>query len=1345
MGLDKRQARLLKQLTSQGLLGPTPNIKMLKRLPAATFPMPKAPDVVQKPDYAEYLVTKALKNDKGVSTAIGKSIASNKDAQEESKSMISRLFDTLMIPNYFMANVGDSVAQGMQDDNKGGPDSFLDNLGQELKGVAKATYGTAARVADATFANPAEMLPFGIGDKVTEGLKNAEKNSPARTFEDVLHNRFGVDNKFARYGGGLALDVITDPLTYVGPGLFTKGKSAKDLLDAKAAVPEGGLVDSFRSAKANQAFVKPPAAPQFKLPEAPPVAELALRGNAIPNNAFGQLPKLPRVQVGTPLEDIAREATQFAPRTRGLTRKIGPDGLTDAQRIAARSQEILNPARSIEQKMLRKQADFERAMTKSGMVANKTSQINMRSVNEVVHRIQEGRVPATLPKLPTATGEQAVKARDLADDFIDAAMNQKFNKKSLRWHDATGKMITRRLPPEITASQQIAMYNRILAKAGPKTFEESKALLRAAEDHLITLGVQPVRQEGIRVRLSDVMNLVPKMSPKDILNNFARKDFSKMDPEFRDALQTVIAYRTSAMSDILDNLTTYAAKAKQSAQEFVGRPKAVAESNIINKAFDQGLAAGMSNKELSAIMDPIKDIVNINKLPAETYIETAAKDLQAAVHAGKADPKLLMQFNEKVAETVGITGKNLQDKITGSKPIDMIMNAVTTWHGKEHLLNPARATFDWGMLNAQARARTMRSIAKNYTPDEIKASWKVLVGVDKSVQIDGRVAELANFMRNYMDHMLKVPSYGIKLDTPGVKNLSTADKSMMLMHDVNRHLKDMNGPKAFQFSAKQFDRDAWEISRDFSTKGEGWQASWARWSPDDPVKFLFDVDMAMERATKEYAFLDNFVYNWGKLTPDADHTFKLPIERIGDFYVPEPIGREMMRTMDMIHKGGWKPSSDFGRYYQKALRIWKTSVTIYLPSHHIRNAIGDVNLMWLAGHNDPRAFIWSKRIMHSQRTKYKEATKAGDFATQAQLTDPSAAKWAATRGGDVIITERGVPVTADQLYVGAHQRGLLKDANQIEDIFGESRIGIRPLGGHANRVATTAAEYREHYIRLAHFTSAVKKNLKKNKDIQKAMDVAADEVRKWHPDGTDLTRFEQKYMRSLMPFYSWLRKSTPLLFESLVQRPAKALAYPRGMTTLQQLLGQEGVSVADPFPDDQLFPQWIRDYGIGPIGNPVSDNPFSKFWGLLGKNMVDERGDHKGYTVVNPSLPMIDFFQQYGGSSGWDTGRGIVDTLSPFIKVPYEVATDQQFTGQPISREGGGPGLLTYLRKQVPQIAPAQRVADWGEKKRPDKEQGLDKEAIVNMLTALGIHGTGPYIKSAEYELKDKLRAKKPY
>jgi hypothetical protein len=265
------------------------------------------------------------------------------------------------------------------------------------------------------------------------------------------------------------------------------------------------------------------------------------------------------------------------------------------------------------------------------------------------------------------------------------------------------------------------------------------------------------------------------------------------------------------------------------------------------------------------------------------------------------------------------------------------------------------------------------------------------------------------------------------------------------------------------------------------------------------------------------------------------------------------------------------------------------------------------------------------------------------------------------------------------------------------------------------------------------------KMARKREVLRQNYDAAAREVRKWHPDGRDLSYFEQKYFRSVpIPFYSWQRKIIPLLIEASAVRGGKVTAFPKGMFALQQAMGIESPGIADPFPTDKLYPQWMRDLGIGPIGEAESDNPAAAWFGKLGRNQL-VNGQEMGYTVINPGNPFNDTVAQFGSS-----GHSIPDSMiksssiiTPYFNVPKEFLSDTKWTGAPISEQRGGAGYTNWLMSQIPVMSTANRVANVGAMPTEEVEtQSPDTEALINILTALGIKGTGQYEKSAEFEKK---------
>lgn len=1326
MALNERQARMLQTLTSKGVLGDSKLGSM--KAPKIT----QAPLSNRRPDYATYLLTGAL-NNKGVGRAMSRALASNKNAEEEEQSYLSKLFDSMLVPNYTAANIGSSIAQGTDED-----DSFLENVGDVVGGVGKALAGGASAVATEWFGQGLQRLPV-VGDWFEDRFDDSPFKQEKKTFQNVLGEDLGVKNKYVRHGLGMALDIGLDPLTYTGFGAARRGgqivKKAADTLDDRAAVPEG-LFKNFGVLR-DKASNKPLTAPKLAQPS---VAEDTMKGGKVPFTREA-VPDVPRVDVMPHVDPIDR-LPNF-PKTRPLQKKF----------MQKAEQQALPRSNDLTERMVRRQKDWERSMTKLGKVTEGT-RLNMRAANEVVQKIAAGEVPRVLPKVPTVQGPAAEAAKTIADDVIDSLMGQKkvASGKNLRWQGPDGRFHTRKLPPELSAGMQISMANKILAATGPKSLDEGIGILKAAEDHMIALGIHPVRYEGVRVRLSDVLNLTKgKVEPSVVFNNFAKKNMKDMDPTVRQAIQTVAAYRSATMAEVLEGLTTQAEKAKRAVGEsYIGRQKTAAEAKIIDDGIASADASGMTKGELTKVKDLLRDVIQVDKIPMERFYSEASQQLMKGFNEGRISGDLIMRFNKMVAKYYGYTAENVASKVTGNRVVDTLMGSFLTHHGKGHLFPKARGLFDAGEQIAGARAKWLRNMSRKFTAEERTAAWKLATGNSDLAVADPRVREMAEFFRNYFDEVLKVPKYALKLENAATKHLSLAERNVVLMKDVNRHLKDMG--HSFQFTNKNFMRDPWGVQRHFGKDQEGWAASWALANPDDPIKLIYDLDVAMDRATREYAFLDNFVDVFGSLTKDGYHNWKMANSRIADFYVPEEIGKQMARIMSDIHKGHWRPRTPLTNYYTKGLRAWKSSVTIYMPSHHIRNGIGDMYLMWLAGHNNPLAFKHATRIMASQKGRYQAAMKDPEgLKVLSELTDPEAiarANIAATQGKDVILNVNGVKLTADQIYTNAFHRGLLKDANRLEDIMGESKIGGSQIfQGRVHAVPAGAAEYREHYIRLAHFSSAIQKSLKKGrKDLDSIFDDAANEVRKWHPDGTDLTYFEEKYLRQVIPFYSWLRKSTPLLVESLVTRPSKNLAFPRGMVALQNMLGIDS-TMADPFPDDQLFPEWLKESGIGPVGDPTSDNPFVAWWGNLGRNMINIEGDPYGYTFVNPSNPFIDQGRTIFGFGGTprDLVKGLFDQASPAVKIPYELgASGREFTGAPIYEDEGGRGVGQYLLKQHGATAPFQRYFDVGEKEREGVEpQKFDVPAFLNNLTAAGVYGSGPYIKSAEFEEKERLAAKK--
>jgi hypothetical protein len=324
-------------------------------------------------------------------------------------------------------------------------------------------------------------------------------------------------------------------------------------------------------------------------------------------------------------------------------------------------------------------------------------------------------------------------------------------------------------------------------------------------------------------------------------------------------------------------------------------------------------------------------------------------------------------------------------------------------------------------------------------------------------------------------------------------------------------------------------------------------------------------------------------------------------------------------------------------------------------------------------------------------------------------------------GNTVLTTKRGEKVTAEQLYQAAESQGLFIRATHLEDLggdvapaFGTFGSKFQPFGGKVHGAATRAAELRDHWVRLAHFADVLSKS---KQPLRIAVEQAGRRVKKFHPDGVDLTGFEQNVMRRVIPFYSWMRKATPLVIEGAIMRPHVTLAFPKVMANAQLASGIESQGPGDPFPMDQMFPDWIKEKGVGPVLNPGS---------LLGRD-ENWRGETPGYTIINPTQPFMDQIGQIG-----HPGQTALSSLTPVARVPFELMTGNTSLGIPLENvEGGVPG---HLAQQIPAIGIGARLTGATRDNEP-----WNPEQLINWMTSAGVTGTGPYQQQAQTELRQAL------
>jgi len=421
-----------------------------------------------------------------------------------------------------------------------------------------------------------------------------------------------------------------------------------------------------------------------------------------------------------------------------------------------------------------------------------------------------------------------------------------------------------------------------------------------------------------------------------------------------------------------------------------------------------------------------------------------------------------------------------------------------------------------------------------------------------------------------------------------------------------------------------------------------------------------------------------------KLAKSMDH---VPVSAPGfstkKVYFPPEIA-DAVKSLNKIHSDP-AIASDLLKMFDKVQNTWKLGMTAVNPGHHIRNFAGDVFLNWEDGVKNPARYMDSAKVLKSY------------------LDNPNA----------VIMKIGNMDLTAGQVMNLFTQHGGKSGFFRLEYALKGQGIGLHPI-----ETIRQWAEKREDWTRLAHFLDVIEKDGSQGKiknllDLDKSAKAAGQRVRKFNIDYGDLTPFEQKYMKRIVPFYTWMRKNIPLQLETLAMDPGKIAVIPKGLRALQSIVGAS--------PDEEnilglnIVPKWLREMaGVRIAGEG------------MGRNQV----------YWNPTqIPFMDVGTYFGGGPT-DVLRQFLSGTSPFIRSPIEQATGRSLnSGAPV-----GDDTMSYLGSQ---ITPPTLPALWS------IAQGKGEPTDVSKLLGGGLYNVGPQQQLGELRRQQDiiqaiLKAKKP-
>lgn len=332
---------------------------------------------------------------------------------------------------------------------------------------------------------------------------------------------------------------------------------------------------------------------------------------------------------------------------------------------------------------------------------------------------------------------------------------------------------------------------------------------------------------------------------------------------------------------------------------------------------------------------------------------------------------------------------------------------------------------------------------------------------------------------------------------------------------------------------------------------------------------------------------------------------------IESFFMPEEMARLYNEYADLI--AGGQAKNPLLKVYDNATMAFKKLAYLWNPGHIPRDFVGNVFNGYLMGVKNPKEYIDAASYLMNPDTMIK--LPSGEVKAQ-ELIDQA--------------KKYGV------LDVGAYAGETPKTVAENLNLPG-TNIAQRMLSSYSTlmRKGTQVADT------LTRFTGLLNQ-LQQSKSFMEA----AANVKKFYFDYFDLTPFERKVMKRVLPFYTWMRKNVPLQLEMLYRNPRE----------YQRVNDVMSAAEGEPI-DPQNRPSYINDSGAFKLGS---------------------NGDY-----ISPSLPFTDINKL---PTSADALRQYISGVNPLIRAPIESATNTQwFSGRPLESYQGETrdmplaGLLKYL------------------------------------------------------------------
>lgn len=440
----------------------------------------------------------------------------------------------------------------------------------------------------------------------------------------------------------------------------------------------------------------------------------------------------------------------------------------------------------------------------------------------------------------------------------------------------------------------------------------------------------------------------------------------------------------------------------------------------------------------------------------------------------------------------------------------------------------------------------------------------------------------------------------------------------------------------------------------------------------------------------------------GKLVEEYKDLGWQTIEGMGNtHYFPPSMVPEIKTILEMMDP---KNISGVMRTFDKITNYWKAAVTTYNPAYYGNTIIGEAFSGYLGGVKNPIHYARSTKVinyMKNDGAKLEALKSHQPWAKHLEIGPKGSDVLFTAKGGQKYSVEDVTVLYADQgLRTGFVNTNLADVAANSGSASGFAKTAVGQKASRVNEKVRKVGETVEDWPRIAHFVHALQ-NAPKNLTKEKAAQYAAGEVRKYHFNYADLSKFEKTVMMRVFPFYTWTRKSVPLMTQMMFTRPGRVLMYPKAMTAMTELTTDDMVDRPNAFMPNYtgIVPQFIQDqwaYRLG-IQNEQGQDVYGRLPGPLDAFM---RGSNAGGTAVG--------------------------LMNPLIKIPTEQVTGGKLGGSDFSESFPGSGDAGIKRfSGLMDSSPQTNFLDTMGTGLGGGERGasVDKsDAMIRFLTGIGVY-----------------------